>query len=934
MKNMDTVKSVKAIIITVIAYLLFARAGIAFSIPLGFASAVWPAAGVAFACALLFGPVAIVGVFFGVLSVHYFMIPITQDVPIRNLVPVLIAVGSTLQVTLGYFWTKKICDLESLFTQRSNITKLFLMVIPICCLISATVGISSQYAAHNISAETYPIAWFTWWIGDTLGMAFFTPIILVLFYSKLSYPFSSRLVIAITSSVVFILISMVFYLSRFQHEQELTDLFQNKVKLIDREINFFELNVSGQLESLKNYYKSSTFIDREEFSIFSSGVVQQSSGTIALQWLPKVARDDSELWVEKAKKDGLTSFNIREKSPTLGILTDDALPWIFPVFYVEPMVGNQEELGLDLMSLQKRQDAMLEAMDSGKIVSTSPNIKVTNESGSFSELHVFQPIYKPTSFVPDIEARQENLLALQGFYAGVYQLSDLFESILNKQELAEIGVQILDVTQGEAITLMDTLSQDASFYQYQGKYTFFGRQWLVKVIATKTFDFGHQNWNSWYILLGGLLFGMIVQTFLLFTIGFNQNLKEEIEAKTQALVQASEEATLANKAKSNFLANMSHEIRTPLNAIIGFTDLGLSVTEDETARGYFENIQLSSHSLMSLVNDILDISKIEAEKLELEEISFSLIDVLSRAEAIFTEQASQKGIAFTIEQEIGVPEKVVGDPLRLEQVLLNLCSNAVKFTPKGFVNLSVYRRQRDLEDVHLEFVVTDTGIGIPEEKQEQLFSAFTQADTSTTREFGGTGLGLTIAKKLAQLMSGDLNLQHSSASGSIFSATVIFRPHLKEQPETTKVLNDPQEVDFTGHHILVAEDNQINQMLMNELLNQVNATASFVGDGKQAIEFLRENEDVEIILMDVQMPVMDGYEATRQIRSIPEFDHIPIVAVSANAMASDKEEGREAGMIDYLTKPVEREQLYACLNHHLKQHQEKRAPSGAQKGVT
>ncbi|MBF0612827.1 MAG: response regulator [Magnetococcales bacterium] len=531
---------------------------------------------------------------------------------------------------------------------------------------------------------------------------------------------------------------------------------------------------------------------------------------------------------------------------------------------------------------------------------------------------------------------------------------------------------------------------------------------------------------------------------------------QDLEVRAVELREAQQLAQRASMAKSDFLANMSHEIRTPLNAVLGLTNLALQASPDVKMQDYLEKIHTSGRYLLGLINDILDFSKIEAGKLELESTSFNLQHLMARVVEMFAPQAAQKGLELCLSTHPALAEEVIGDPLRLEQVLTNLINNAIKFTNKGEVVVSVLPAPSQVGEEftqNLRFMVQDTGIGIASEQIGLLFQPFTQADSSTTRHFGGTGLGLTISKRLVELMGGEIQATSRVGEGSLFSFTASFRksslakisnlPVLKEplfaglpvlvvddnltscqilnetlhsfkfaptvvhsgeealslfargrhyplvimdwrmpgvdgmttsrlliekyrtprgepriillsayyqerlckdarqvginqcltKPATASsllntilevlgkrqvqgnasLLHHPVDTGFLANkHILVVEDNLINQQVAQELLEKAGATITIAANGRQAVAQVQEQR-LDAILMDIQMPEMDGYEATRAIRQSLGIQDIPIIAMTANAIAGDQEKCLAAGMNDYIPKPVDMNRLFSTL---------------------
>ena len=398
---------------------------------------------------------------------------------------------------------------------------------------------------------------------------------------------------------------------------------------------------------------------------------------------------------------------------------------------------------------------------------------------------------------------------------------------------------------------------------------------------------------------------------------YSLHLEEIVEERTRALSSAKELAESASRAKSTFLANMSHELRTPMNAIMGMTNIVLRHTQDAKTKDQLGKIAKASTHLLGVINDILDISKIEADRLTLEHTHFMLGEVFENITSLIGHKAQEKGLQLFVELAPTLRNQTLnGDPLRLSQILVNLTGNALKFTETGSITLRANITEETPSDIRLRIEVQDTGIGISAEDQTRLFTAFEQADSSMTRKYGGTGLGLAISKRLAKLMEGDIGVESQPGIGSTFWITARFQKSdgisSPAQNSTGNSAEMRLKAEFSGTRILLAEDEPINQEVSRGLLDDVKLLVDLAENGAEALALAQEH-NYSLILMDVQMPKMNGIEATQAIRKLPGYAATPILAMTANAFDEDRQACINAGMNDHIGKPVDPDKLFETL---------------------
>jgi PAS domain S-box-containing protein len=472
-------------------------------------------------------------------------------------------------------------------------------------------------------------------------------------------------------------------------------------------------------------------------------------------------------------------------------------------------------------------------------------------------------------------------------------------------------LEVSDVAEAEQYGLLNFLLpayRDAS-YELQKKVFGGGSGQLVYQIQGKR---GTRRWMETHATHLDDENGQVIAL-----IGVTRDISERRRME-QELQSAKEEAERANLMKSRFLANMSHEIRTPMNAIIGFSELGQEIAPAGDAADYFRHIHQAAENLLGIINDILDFSKVEAGELQVESLPFVLRDLLANVASLIQPKAEAKGLAWQVEVTGDVGKAYRGDPLRLHQVLLNFLSNAVKFTERGQITLQVDGGERSNGRSWLRFLVQDTGIGIAKADLDRLFLPFSQADASITRRYGGTGLGLAICRQLVALMGGSIEVDSQPGVGSRFGFTLPLEKLNAALPEAQEAspAPAPSRPPLQGLRVLLVDDNDINRLVAHKILDRMGMLVDEAGNGQEALAHL-EAQAYDLVLMDVQMPVLDGLEATRRIRADGRWPELPVIAVTAHAMADEIQRCHQAGMNDHIAKPINAEALARVMERWL-----------------
>ncbi|XZG71560.1 ATP-binding protein [Chitinibacteraceae bacterium HSL-7] len=894
-----------------VGLLVSGRLALLLAIPPGYASPIWPPAGIALAAVLLFGRRALPTVFLASLALNYAISTGSELVwrPSVLLPCALIALGSTAQAVLAAWLCRRFVSAgeQPKLARPREILKFFALSGALACVVAPSMGVGSLLALGLMPELAAVQSWLTWWVGDTLGVTIVSPLVLCCLARPRRY-WRSRMVTVATPLLFALALLVAMALAVLGNEQRrMQQGFDGLAAALTSSLSTSLMQIERSQLQLADLFQTPEFVTRQHFANYTRGILLRQRELLAISWAPRIQMPELADAERIAERMGRHGFEIRELDGT-ALKPAASRSFYDPIWYIEPEEKFQHVIGLDMSSEPVRRDTVARAQQRG-YASVSGRVQLAGKAG-----------WGVLLGLPAIAPLQPGGAKHAGVLISVLSIDKLVELTFGSALHKDVQIELRDLDHSDELLYASPVLVAAPTLQpLVQELSFADRTWRLMITPSRSYELSHGSWLPWLLLIGGLVCASFFSLFLLAWSARTADVEDEVRLRTSELDDSNRrlqqenaqrqdterqlrdlvtQAEAASLAKSQFLANMSHEIRTPMNGIVGMAQLLAQSRLNEEQSDQVRMLGESAQSLLVIINDILDYSKVEAGKLTLALEDFDPARLMEETVALYRQPASAQHVELLLNLSPHVTP-VSGDPVRVRQIVGNLLSNAIKF---GRGQPVVVGLKQD-EQGALVITIKDHGIGMSDEVVESLFQPFFQAEAGSTRRFGGTGLGLSICRSLAELMGGTIHVTSEVGVGSEFVLRLPLAAAGSAVPERPQA---PALQRFDGRQVLVVDDNPINLKVAGLMLEKLGIDVVTAMDGAEALARCRATR-FDLVLMDCQMPVLDGYAATEQLRGGAAGEHYldaPIIAMTANAMSGDRERCLAAGMDELLPKPV------------------------------
>ncbi|WP_372832004.1 ATP-binding protein [Pontibacterium sp.] len=764
-----------------LAYFIFAELGLWLAVPPVYAAPIWPAAGIALFGLVVWGRHLWFAIWLGAFSSDLLHKVLAAESALSADIVALTAitaVGVVLQALLGAYWLRKLVLSHEPLAQQSEVLIRLLMAGPLACVLSATIGMSAMYLFLGVPIDMLGSNWLGWWAADSLGVLLALPLLLPLlpatkqwrgyFWQTSILP----LMVAVLIGVGLVLLARA---EKTEHQLQV----ETTSEFLHEYLEEYLRQQAQSVHSVADFLGASGEVSRTQFDRFTQRII--SEGRVkGIAWIPRVPRQARAALETELLAEGLRGFTITETDGAGRIVPAAERAEYYPFIFVSIPSNHSTAIGLDIGAEPHTMAAMLRASDSGLPQLAERHAFYDQDVTRNDDWRFFVPVYQ-AGFEPNAADPHMRRAALRGFAAGLLYFDDLFNWLQVEAERHGLEYRVsLNLHTDNALVLRDTRSS----LQSNQPAVWSNHPELLGSAAFLLETWGANPWQPAQsvlmrvFLIGSVLVMLCCSAFVIVAAGQTVRINREVANRTAALKQAQIEADHANRAKSDFLASMSHEIRTPMNGVIGMIDVLAQTKLHPSQEEMLDLIRVSSFSLLEVIDDILDFSKIESGKLEIENQLMAVPTVVETSCDMLDQLANSKGVELTLYTDPRLPGKVIGDALRLRQILINLVNNAIKFSSQqqpGRVVVRALLESRSASQISIEFQVIDNGIGMDDAAQAKLFQPFSQADVSTTRRFGGSGLGLAICHNLVDLMGGQISVTSEPGQGSTFKVLLPFQ---------------------------------------------------------------------------------------------------------------------------------------------------------------